>query len=199
MPQKLFLALFLTGCTGSALDSGGGSYADADSQSTGFIFKGPMSAGSTITVQPLDDGLSPTGDAVEVSVEDDSGAFTAALPFQGPVLVTAVGTTFDEAYGEVVEAPLTLSAYAYIDGDEVGGRAGDTEFGAGIDGEQGRLHSAGSTGWRERGERSSIERRKASDNGPRPVRWGERVLPTRPWSWVYWTTCSRITRPPRDR
>jgi hypothetical protein len=113
------LTLLLSACTGGALDSGGSSYTDEDTQSTGFIFKGPMATGSSITIQPLDESLSDDGEPVVVTVDDESGAFSADLPFSGSVRITATGAAFDEAYGEETDTELTLQAYAVLTGDEV--------------------------------------------------------------------------------
>jgi hypothetical protein len=79
----------------------------------GFIFKGPMLAGGSVLVQPLDASLAPDGAALQATVLGDDGAWAIpGLPDGAVVSLTAQGTAWSEATGLPDPAPVTLRAFA---------------------------------------------------------------------------------------
>lgn len=108
----LLTVLGMGACTAGTGDTG--TPATGFSDTTGNIFKGPMSAGSTVTVQPLDDQLRPVGDPVTAEVDDDSGAYELTIQHEGLVLITAQGEVMDESRGEVYGPPVELKAYGRV-------------------------------------------------------------------------------------
>lgn len=108
----------LAGCTYKGGDTGiTGVGATSDSQVDGVVFKGPMDAGGTVTLQPVTPLGEIDGDPVETTVADDGGSYSATVPTRGLVLVEAYGTTFDEARGEDGSESIHLYGYAQLDSD----------------------------------------------------------------------------------
>jgi hypothetical protein len=110
--------LSLGGCA-STKDTAGSSAADeSGTQGDGVIFKGPMSTGATVTVEPFHDDLSPAGDPVTSSVSDNSGAYAFDIAHRGIVRVTAEGTVFDESQGATGTKTIKMIAWGSLDADE---------------------------------------------------------------------------------
>jgi hypothetical protein len=79
----------------------------------GVIQKGPLLTGSSITVQPLDSSLNPTGTSFSTQTTSDSGAFsTANVPQNTFIEVTATGFYFDEILNSNSVAQITLRSLA---------------------------------------------------------------------------------------
>lgn len=88
-----------------------------DTTVDGIIFKGPLVAGSSVTIQPVDGALQPVGDAVSAEVDLDSGRYEATvLQHQGLVRISVEGALYDEAARGRVDVPTELSAYAVLGG-----------------------------------------------------------------------------------
>lgn len=113
-PSLPLLLTLLAACSAGGkdapLDTGLGS-----TEVSGVIFKGPMAAGSVVSLQPMDEGGAAAGDPVEGSVSADDGSYAAALERRGLVLVSATGLALDESRGEDGPEALTLSGYAVLD------------------------------------------------------------------------------------
>jgi hypothetical protein len=109
----------LVACGGSG-DSGaaGGTYsASSDSTSDGFIFKGPMGQGSSITVSPLGPDLQVIEDlVVTAEVQDWDGSYQITIPeHQGLVEIAVDGYAFNEAEGGYdTTKPIHLQAYGEV-------------------------------------------------------------------------------------
>ncbi len=112
------LLVLLTACAAKESDTGAGPSDPGASSANGFIFKGPMDQGATITFQPVDESLQAIGEPTTLSVEDWGGAYAGALPFSGPAEIIATGTAFNEAEGARKEAEtVTLRAWANLSGE----------------------------------------------------------------------------------
>jgi len=97
---------------------GGGELPPPTSGSDGFVFKGPMAPGSTVTFQPVDADLMPAGDPATLEVGAWDGSYAGELPLEGLVEVIAEGSAYNEAAGAWSEAePLRLRAWAVLDGE----------------------------------------------------------------------------------
>lgn len=123
------LALFgLVACGGSA-DSGqsgatsgsgsGGDAASSDSSASGVIFKGPMLAGSTITITPYDDALEVAGAPQVFTVDGDDGSYAITLDHVGFVLIEAEGLAHSEVSGDVPEETVHLQAWGELGTDSI--------------------------------------------------------------------------------
>jgi hypothetical protein len=79
----------------------------------GQLQKGPFIRGSSITIEELDAGFSPTGVAYNVATTDDLGSFSlGAMIGARQVEIVSSGFYFDEVLGALSPAPLTLRAVA---------------------------------------------------------------------------------------
>lgn len=114
----------LVACSGAEDpgSSGGTASATEDSTSDGFVFKGPMGPGGTISIVPLGPNLEPLLDAdgservVTTEVLDWDGSYAVAIPeHQGLVEITASGAAFNEAEGAHDESkPLVMKAFGEV-------------------------------------------------------------------------------------
>lgn len=115
--------LFVVGCKGGG---GGGGGDDGDETETGeepvsvalegAVAKGPFVLGSTISVSPIDDMGSPTGEVFNTQTVDDLGRFEVTFEAAGFVALEGVGFYYNEVAGQLSDAPLTLRAFYEIDG-----------------------------------------------------------------------------------
>lgn len=112
MRTRALFPLLLGACTAANGDSAAPPTGFSDT--SGVVFKGPMSAGSSVSVQPLDEAGQPIGDPVSATVADASGAYTLTIQHEGLVLVTAEGEALDEARGEVYGGPIRLVTYGEL-------------------------------------------------------------------------------------
>lgn len=79
---------------------------------SGFVQKGPFIRFSTVTIQELDQDLSPTGKRYTYSVITDVGTFNPIDKFKSNYIsLTATGDYFDEINNVVSSDPVTLNAY----------------------------------------------------------------------------------------
>lgn len=91
---------------------------EEDTEVDGIIFKGPLVAGSEVSIQPVDGDLDPVGAATTAAVDADSGRYTARVANHGGVVrITASGSLWDEATKDTSTASQTLSAYALLEGE----------------------------------------------------------------------------------
>lgn len=88
-----------------------------ETETNGLIFKGPMAAGGTVSIQPLDDYLEPLDEPVTTAVSDASGGYALTVPHRGVVKVVAQGTPYDEAGGEEGADTVELVAYGELTED----------------------------------------------------------------------------------
>lgn len=116
-PLCLLLPLGLLACQDPIKDTA--SVESFDGDIGGVVFKGPMTAGSAVTLQPIAPDGSDLGEPVETTISDDGGSYSAHVAHEGLVRVLAEGPAFDEAQGARGEATVTLMAYAEVgDGDQ---------------------------------------------------------------------------------
>ena len=108
MRHLLSVAVVLSACSPTP------DYEDS-TEVDGIIFKGPLVAGASIRIQPIDDALQPVGQATTSTIDLDSGRYSAVVDnHAGLVRVTASGELYDEAIGDRTTAAQELSAYALI-------------------------------------------------------------------------------------
>ena len=122
--KRLFLLLALVGmiatsCEESGIDEpsnpieqpGGATYSI-----NGSVQKGPFVLGSSITIQPLDDKLNPTGQVFNTVTNDDAGHFNlgSVMPSKYAEIM-ASGYYFDEVVGALSQGTLTLRAIADLE------------------------------------------------------------------------------------
>ncbi len=109
-------AALLVACGGGS--SGGASTAPTPPATTytatsGVAQKGPLVAGSTITVQELGLNLAPGGSSYSFTTASALGTFTPDAKFLTPtVSVTATGAYADEVANRPSDGPVTLQSYA---------------------------------------------------------------------------------------
>jgi cysteine-rich repeat protein len=141
-PRRFALALALAAwaaaCSGSDEDAAADGDADADldreddatgddgqdvgpSRVTveGVVEKGPFVRGSSVRVSAVDGAANPTTDLVEGSTTDDLGTFSVQLEHQGPVLLEATGTYFNEVTALLSTRTMALRSYCQLSGSEV--------------------------------------------------------------------------------
>src|SRR5215471_10973921 len=108
----LFLAFLVgAGCGGGS--SGGTADVAKRFDVRGQLQKGPFIRGSSITIQELDAGFSPTGVTYNVATTDDLGSFSLGAQIGArQVEIVSSGFYFDEVLGALSPAPLTLRAVA---------------------------------------------------------------------------------------
>lgn len=118
--KAAWIAILATGCTAGGLGDtgpGGSTSLDDDSLSSGVIFKGPMSAGAEVAIQPLGTDAEPIGAPSVGSVDLDDGSYALAVEHGGLVLLSASGTTLEEADGFLSEDEHPMLALGTLDGD----------------------------------------------------------------------------------
>jgi hypothetical protein len=99
----------------SACDGGGGSSISPPNNPTytlsGQVQKGPFAIGSQISVNELNERLSPTGKVYNVQTKDDLGNFAVNSPI-GTHLVEIIGNGFymDELTGQLASTAISLRA-----------------------------------------------------------------------------------------
>lgn len=97
---------------GGASGEGGGSISLGVS---GYVQKGPFSSGSSITIQELDDNLTPTGTTYETVTNDDFGSFAISSEITSNFIeVISQGFYFNEISGELSDANLTLRTLSLV-------------------------------------------------------------------------------------
>jgi hypothetical protein len=118
-----FLGILFGGlCACSSSGNGGGSGGANGVSNTGTTYnlnglvqKGPFVQGSTITIQELDNSLSPTGTTYLTQTTDFTGKFSIASNLKSPfVEIIASGYYYNEVTGALSDSTLTLRAYADI-------------------------------------------------------------------------------------
>lgn len=86
---------------------------EIDVKASGFVQKGPFVSGSQITIQELDNTLTPTGDVYQTTINDDFGSFSLNSTINSHYIeVIANGYYFNEVSGTLSSGPLTLRALA---------------------------------------------------------------------------------------
>ena len=79
----------------------------------GVVQKGPFLSGSSISIQPLDGTMNPTGSVFEVTTKSDSGDFSAPnVPQNVPIELTATGFYYDEIRDTNSTSQITLRSVA---------------------------------------------------------------------------------------
>lgn len=79
----------------------------------GVTQKGPFAQGSTITIQELDETLSPTGLTYSTQTSDYTGSFRINSELKSSLVeIIATGYYFDEVKGGLSDSTLTLRVYA---------------------------------------------------------------------------------------
>lgn len=78
----------------------------------GKVEKGPFVSGSTVTLQPLDQNLSPLGTIYTTKIKNDEGTFEfPTQAFTSPyAMLSTDGYFFNEVEGELSEGPIRLEA-----------------------------------------------------------------------------------------
>lgn len=87
----------------------------------GVVQKGPLNLGSSITVQELNSGLSPTTNSYEVQTEDNTGNFELEFdtPLTSPyVEVIGEGYYFNEVTGDTSDGQITLRSISDISAND---------------------------------------------------------------------------------
>ena len=75
----------------------------------GSVQKGPFTQGTSITIQPLDDSLNPTGKQYQTKTTDDAGTFSVDSEIESRyVEIIATGYYYNEIEGKVSSSTLTL-------------------------------------------------------------------------------------------
>jgi hypothetical protein len=93
---------------------------DTTYSASGQVQKGPFTTGSNVTIEELDDTLTPTGVSYHTTIIDDFGSFETPNEIQSQyVEIIVEGFYFDEIKGSLSEAQLTLHAIADLSTDEV--------------------------------------------------------------------------------
>lgn len=124
-PSRLLSALALFGLvacggstdTGNTATSGTGGEGDAASSegsANGVVFKGPMVAGSTLTVTPLGPEGEPVGSEETYEVADSDGSYDITIAHQGLVKLVATGQAHSENSGETSKEAITLQALGEV-------------------------------------------------------------------------------------
>lgn len=68
----------------------------------GSVQKGPFTQGTSITIQPLDDSLNPTGKQYQTKTTDDAGTFSVGSEIESRyVEIIATGYYYNEIEGKV--------------------------------------------------------------------------------------------------
>jgi len=89
-------------------------------QVLGSVQKGPFIRGTTLTLQELDDSLSPTGRAFTFETNDDLGHFTLPVNVTSRyVEIMASGYYFDELSNQLSNSQLTLRTISDISANSV--------------------------------------------------------------------------------
>ena len=82
----------------------------------GNVQKGPFTQGTTITIQLLDDALSPIGKTYSTKTSDDAGSFSIDSKIGNRfVEIMAVGYYFNEIEGKVSSSTLTLRSLSDLE------------------------------------------------------------------------------------
>lgn len=117
----LVILLVLLNCTlFSCTDDNGLKPVKLPDNIDGYVQKGPFSTGSQITIQELDDKLSPNGKIFQTSTNDDFGSFELNTEFTSKYIeVIASGFYFNEVNGSLSPANLSLRAITDITTDTV--------------------------------------------------------------------------------
>jgi len=111
--QVILLAFLLTGC--ERIFHGTGEYSFS-----GKVQKGPFVSGTTITLNELNDKLGQTGRAFTTQVTGDNGQFSLDnIELESELVqITASGYYYNELYGVLSGAPLTLYVITDLSGHE---------------------------------------------------------------------------------
>ena len=108
------------GTTATGGTVGGGSSAPPIHQVLGSVQKGPFIRGTTLTLQELDNSLSPTGRAFTFETNDDLGHFTLPVNVTSRyVEIIAAGYYFDELANQLSNSQLTLRTISDISNTSV--------------------------------------------------------------------------------
>jgi streptogramin lyase len=111
----LLLALVLGACGDSEPPDGGSDETLLPVQVDGVVQKGPFVRGTTVTVQELDRGLTPTGHTFDIATTDDLGGFKIPVRLSSRFIeVIATGYYYNELRDELSPAPLSLRAIADV-------------------------------------------------------------------------------------
>jgi len=87
---------------------------------SGFIQKGPFISGSQITIQELDNSLTPNGTTYQTVTNDDFGSFVLNSAITSDYLeVISTGFYFNEVSGSLSQANLSLRAICHISDSSV--------------------------------------------------------------------------------
>jgi hypothetical protein len=93
----------------------GGVDGDVDVTLNGAVLKGPFVLGSTITVSPLDEVASPTGQTFLTQTTNDRGEFSVSFSASGLVDLSGEGFYYNEVTGALSGASLTLRALYVVE------------------------------------------------------------------------------------
>lgn len=108
----LLACLAVSACTGGGTVVGNPSL---DFEISGLVQKGPFIRGASITIQELNEELSPTGRTFSTETVDDFGRFAVDVELEFPyVEVTADGYYYDEISGQLSQSRLTLRAISHV-------------------------------------------------------------------------------------
>ena len=113
----VFLSVLIVACSDDSSFAGEVRPSIEKRTISGFVQKGAFSKGSVVSVQELDSvTFLPTGNIVEVKIDDDDGAFSVELEgFNSPyALFEAKGTFKNELTGKKTVTPVTLYAFSDI-------------------------------------------------------------------------------------
>ena len=117
MKRTVFLTMimiaFLFSCDGGVVQTGpkAGTY-----RLNGLIQKGPFYTGTSITIQELDDDLTPNGVSFQTTTIDDFGTFSLESKIRSRfVEIIATGFYFNEITGAPSNANLTLRSLADLE------------------------------------------------------------------------------------
>src|SRR5260370_3221723 len=133
---KILLAIGVGACTDAERPNEGGSMLDGaadvnalteravDSPGIerkaiiGVVQKGPFVRGTTVSVQELDEGVSPTGRTFSVTTSRDLGGFDVPVNLASRyVEVIATGYYYDELGNQLSASPLTLRSISDVQND----------------------------------------------------------------------------------
>ena len=82
----------------------------------GSVQKGPFNQGTTITIQSLDEDLSPIGKTYSTKTSDDAGSFSIDSKIETRfVEIMAIGYYFNEIEGKVSSSTLTLRSLSDLE------------------------------------------------------------------------------------
>lgn len=102
----MILLILALGCGRSAED--GENYSVS-----GFVQKGPFLQGSKVTIQELDNTLTPNGRIYYTQTTDYTGAFTMSSKLKNSLVeIITEGYYYNEVTGTLSDSPLTLWVYA---------------------------------------------------------------------------------------